>query len=46
MVYSAISLEVGRLPTLQHRISGILVLRGVRTLVIKDFSYDGQGFGE
>lgn len=40
-----IDVEVGRLPTLAHGVSGTLVFTSPTQLRIDNFNYDGQGPG-
>jgi len=40
-----IGVEIGRLPTEQHQVSGTLHVTDSRTLFIADFNYDGLGPG-
>ena len=40
-----IGVEIGRLPTEQHQVSGTLHVTDSRTLFIEDFNYDGGGPG-
>lgn len=37
---------MGDLPTLEHSVDGFLYVRDNKTLVIRDFAYDGLGPGD
>ena len=40
-----VEVEVGTLPNILHDVGGTLILQGARTIIFKNFEYDGAGPG-